>query len=130
MKFWKNETILQNYYSKKGVFKIGPEKQFEEKVKSYLRTRGAYFVKFFANGFTRSGVPDILACVNGQFIGIEVKAQNGKPSELQLHNIRAINQAGGFGFILYPSAFEVFKAFINVLDQYKPLRNTLPEIWR
>lgn len=53
-----------------------------------------------------------MACVNGYFVGIEVKAQNGKPSELQLYNVRKIREAGGFAMILYPSGFEKFKEFI------------------
>lgn len=60
------------------------EKTFENKVKAFLESVGAWHVKFFANRMTRVGVPDILACVNGYFVAIEVKAQNGKPSELQM----------------------------------------------
>ena len=109
---------------------MAAEKNFENKVKAYLRTRNAYFVKFFANAFTRSGVPDILACVNGYFVGIEVKAQNGKPSDLQLHNVRQIRAAGGFAFVLYPSAYEHFIKFINGLDRDEYDREGIPEIWR
>lgn len=74
-------------------------------------------MKFFANNFTKSGIPDILACVNGYFVGVEVKAQNGKPSELQLYNIRKIREAGGFAVVLYPSGFNEFKQFILDLKQ-------------
>lgn len=109
---------------------MAAEKQFENKVKAYLRTRNAYFVKFFANAFTRSGVPDILACVNGYFVGIEVKAANGRPSELQLHNVREIRRAGGFAFVLYPSAYEQFIKFINRLYRDEYDREAIPEIWR
>lgn len=94
------------------MFETAQEKTFENKVKKFLDEQGAWYVKFFANSYTKVGVPDILACVNGYFVGIEVKAQNGKPSELQLHNIRKIRQAGGFAIVLYPSAFNEFKQFI------------------
>ena len=50
--------------------------------------------------------------MNGYFVGIEVKAQNGKPSELQLYNIDNIREAGGFAMVLYPSGFEKFKKFV------------------
>lgn len=56
-----------------------------------------------------------MACVNGYFVGVEVKAQNGKPSELQLYNIREIRKAGGFAIVLYPSGFNEFKEFIRNL---------------
>lgn len=85
-------------------------------MKKFLDSQGAWHVKFFANSYTKSGIPDILACVNGYFVGIEVKAQNGKPSELQLYNVRKIREAGGFAVILYPSAFDEFKKFIIDLN--------------
>lgn len=48
-------------------------------------------------------------------MAIEVKAQNGKPSELQLHTIRKIRESGGFAIVLYPTGFERFKTFIDDL---------------
>lgn len=93
---------------------MAAEKVFENKIKKYLKDHGAYFLKYWAGAqFTKSGVPDILACVNGYFVGIEVKAQNGKPSELQLYNIQQIRKAGGFAYVVYPSGWEKLK---DVLD--------------
>lgn len=94
---------------------MAQEKRFENKIKDYLKSKNAYFVKFFANRMTKTGVPDILACVNGYFVGIEVKAQNGKPSALQIYNIENINSAGGFGFVVYPSGFDKLKQIIDDL---------------
>lgn len=96
---------------------MAQEKHFENKIKGWLKEQGCYFVKFFANGYTKSGVPDILACVNGYFVGIEVKAQNGKPSELQIHNVQQIRKAGGFAFIVYPSGFEKLKEILIGLKE-------------
>lgn len=95
---------------------IAQEKTFENKVKKFLDANGAWYVKFFANSFTKAGIPDILACVNGYFVGIEVKAQNGKPSELQLYNVQKIRDSGGFAIVLYPSGFPKFKEFITNLN--------------
>ena len=95
---------------------MAQEKTFENKIKKFLEENGAWYVKFFANSYTKSGIPDILACVNGYFVGIEVKAQNGKPSELQLYNIRKIRKAGGFAMVVYPSGFNRFKEFILGLN--------------
>lgn len=91
------------------------EKMFENKVKKYIKDSGGWQVKFFANQMTKKGIPDILACINGYFVGVEVKAQYGRPSELQLYNCRKIREAGGFAFILYPSGFDEFKSFVNDL---------------
>ena len=91
------------------------EKLFENKIKKYIESRGGWQVKFFANRNTRAGVPDILACINGYFVAIEVKSDKGEPSELQLHTVRAIRRAGGFAFVLYPSGWERFTDFVDDL---------------
>ena len=91
---------------------MGPEKRFETKIKEFLDSEGAYYVKYFANRNTKSGIPDILACVHGYFVAIEVKAQNGTVKALQEHHLTEIRIAGGFSFALYPSGFEEFKQFI------------------
>lgn len=99
------------------------EKDFENQIKQYLFDAEAWYVKFFANRMTKSGIPDILACVNGYFVGIEVKAQSGHPSALQLHKCSEIRKAGGFAFIVYPSGFEQLKSFIKSLEKNYPKAN-------
>lgn len=94
---------------------MAEEKQFENKIKDYLKTKNAYFVKYFANRMTKSGIPDILASVNGYFVAIEVKAENGKPSELQKWNVQEIQKSGGFAIILRPSNFGMFKLMIDAI---------------
>lgn len=94
---------------------MAEEKIFENKIKDFLKKHNCYYVKFFANSFTKTGVPDILACVNGHFVGIEVKAQNGKPSELQYYNIRKIRESGGCAYIVYPSGWEEFKKILKCI---------------
>lgn len=96
---------------------MAQEKTFENKIKKFLEANGAWFIKYWAGAqFTKAGIPDILACVNGYFVGIEVKAQNGKPSELQMYNIKKIREAGGFAVVVYPSGFNEFKQFILDLN--------------
>ena len=63
---------------------IASEKVFENKIKSYLKSIGAYFIKTHGDRFSKVGTPDIIACVNGHFVAGEVKAENGKASDLQL----------------------------------------------
>lgn len=63
--------------------------------------------------FTKDGIPDILCCCNGRFLGIEVKAPNGKPSDLQIYNLKKIDEAGGVAILLYPKDFDLFKELID-----------------
>ena len=92
---------------------MAKEKIFENKIKVYLKSIGAYFIKTHGDRFSKVGTPDILACINGRFVAIEVKAENGKPSELQLYHIEQIRKAGGIAYILYPKDFEKFKLDIE-----------------
>lgn len=94
---------------------IAAEKNFENKIKNFLKEHNCWHVKFFANGFTRTGVPDILGTVNGYFIAIEVKAPNGTPSELQKYNVNEINNCKGFAVIVNPDQFEELQYMIYCL---------------
>ncbi len=94
---------------------MGEEKNYENRIKKYLTEQGVWFVKFFGNGFTKSGICDLLCCVNGHFLGIEVKAENGKPSQLQIYNIEKIRESGGHAVIVKPSQFEELKQLIQEL---------------
>ena len=106
----------------------GGEKLFENKIKAFLKKEGAWLVKYWAgNSFTKAGVPDILACVNGIFMAIEVKAATGKPSELQLHTIEEIKKSGGVAFVLYPKDFEKFKQLVKTIKQTQT--KDFSELW-
>lgn len=98
---------------------MGPEKLFENKVRKLLESNGAYVVKHFGCAFTKSGVPDLLVCLNGKFLAIEVKAEKGKASDLQLHNIAQIQASGGIAMVLYPKDFDKFKSFVLQLAHNK-----------
>ena len=95
---------------------VGSEKNFENKVKDFLKEKNCWFLKTWSNGVQRSGVPDILACFGGHFLGIELKAPNGKPSELQIYNLGEIHKSGGYAILLYPKDFELFKKLVCGLD--------------
>lgn len=92
---------------------MAEEKNFEKRIRNYIKSVGGWSVKYFANAYTPRGVPDLLCCVNGMFIAIEVKATNGKPSKLQEITIEQIKNAGGYGVILYPQNFDDFKRWVQ-----------------
>ena len=107
------------------------EKPFETKCRRYLDRNGAYQIKYWGCQYTVAGVPDVLVCLNGRYIGIEMKGDTGRPSDLQLIHIDRIRAAGGYAFVLYPSAFDRFKAFVqDVLDGNFPDHMTQEVIWK
>lgn len=95
---------------------MGAEKQFENKVKKYLKDQGCWVLKTWSNGVQREGIPDLIVCCAGHFMALELKAENGHPSKLQEWNIQQIRNAGGFAVVLYPDDFNLLKDVINILQ--------------
>lgn len=85
------------------------EKQLENKIKRFLADQGAYYFKHFGCKFSKAGVPDIIACLNGRFVGIEVKREDGKTTDIQEYHLAQIKKQGGFAMLVRPSNFEEFK---------------------
>ena len=77
-----------------------PEKKVKGNVVAALKALGAYYFFPATGGYGRSGIPDVVACLDGQFIGIECKAGSGKTTPLQERELPAIEDAGGIA-ILY-----------------------------
>ncbi|HMA78503.1 MAG TPA: VRR-NUC domain-containing protein [Candidatus Paceibacterota bacterium] len=79
-----------------------PEKKVKKKVVEILKQYNAYYFYPVTGGFGASGVPDIVTCVKGRFLGIEVKADAKKrgPTALQQKNLNEINATGGIGLVI------------------------------
>ena len=89
------------------------ENNITKRIKDFLKSKDIWHVKYFANAFTSVGIPDILACVKGLFVGIEVKTDKGVVSEVQKYQGREIEKSGGKWFVVRPSNFDEFKQDIE-----------------
>jgi hypothetical protein len=76
-----------------------PEKKVKQNVVKILTELGAYWFYPTTGGYGRSGVPDIVACIEGLFLAIECKAGNGKVTALQERELRLVEEANGFALI-------------------------------
>lgn len=85
------------------------EKQFQNVVIQFLHSQNIYYVKIWGGGFQKAGIPDLLCCIRGKFVALELKTEKGKPSVLQKFNIYKIQESGGYARVLRPSEFERFK---------------------
>ena len=72
-----------------------PESRVKKQVVEILKREGVYYFYPVTGGFGRSGVPDIVCCLNGRFFGIECKAGTNKPTALQEAEMARIRLAGG-----------------------------------
>lgn len=74
---------------------LTPEAKVKARVRKILDAHKAYYFFPATGGYGRSGVPDIVCCHRGRFIGIEVKSGVNTPTALQLRELQRINDAGG-----------------------------------
>lgn len=77
-----------------------PEGKVKKRVKAILDELKVYHFSPMQNGMGRAGIPDIVACHNGKFIGIECKAGNNKPTALQERELNRILNAGGEAYVI------------------------------
>jgi len=75
------------------------ESQIQKEIIQYLRTiPNLYFFKVISANYR--GVPDIIICYEGRFIGMEVKTQRGRISGLQKYHCEQIKKADGICFVV------------------------------
>lgn len=92
---------------------LTPEKKVKNKVVALLKERNAYYFFPATYGMGRSGVPDVIACHQGKFIGIECKAGKNKPTALQLRELAAIEAAGGSSVVINEHNIDELKKILD-----------------
>lgn len=88
-----------------------PEGRVKAACVAIIKKHDAYYFFAAANGYGRAGIPDIIVCYKGYFLGIECKAGKNKPTALQEREIAHIHRAGG-------SAMVIREDGIDLLDNW------------
>jgi len=84
----------------KEVVKIGEEKRIENSIKQWLEANNCWLIKVQGGSNAPStGVPDILTCIKGRFVAIEVKTPTGRLTKIQQYQMDQINKSGGVAFV-------------------------------
>lgn len=79
------------------------------------------------------GTPDLLLCVNGTFVAIELKSRTGKLDQLQKYNLGQIRKAGGVSLVLDPDNFDECLDIIEAISLGYTVKvpvEEVPEPWR
>lgn len=94
---------------------MGPETRFKTRALKDLRALpGSWWVKVQQVGI--AGTPDILGCVRGHFVAVELKATvRDKPTKLQAHNLASIKNAGGWAVVTSPEIWPETLAALKAL---------------
>ena len=92
------------------------EQVYQTEVMDYIKTvPGAFVWKAAAGPYSRQGIPDVCAVIDGHFFGFEIKRPYiGTPTKLQEQTLRQIKAAGGTAAVV--SFREQAK---EVIDEWK-----------
>lgn len=79
-----------------------PERKVKKQVVETLKRMGSDVYYFFpvANGYGRSGIPDIIGCYRGMFFAIECKAGKNTTTALQDKELKDIQIAHGASWVV------------------------------
>ena len=94
-----------------------PEGKIKDAVVAILKKEGVYYFFPATHGYGRSGVPDIVACVNGYFLAIECKAGKNKTTPLQDREIELIKAAGGMAVVINEDTVGEVAVLLSVLSR-------------
>jgi hypothetical protein len=92
-----------------------PEGKQKSRVKKILDELGCYYFFPIGGQYSARGVPDIIVCLDGLFVGLEIKAGKNKATALQLREIERIKSAGGFALVVDDSNIDELKELLENL---------------
>ncbi len=72
-----------------------PESYEKDEICKYLDSLYCWYYKPFMAGYGKSGVPDIIACIRGRFVSIEVKREGKEPTTCQNLRMKEIRDCEG-----------------------------------
>lgn len=92
-----------------------PEGKVKAKVVAILKKYKVYYFFPSTGGYGKSGVPDIVACVNGRFVAIECKAGKNKATALQDREMYRIRLSGGAATVVNEDNTKDFELWLDFI---------------
>lgn len=104
------------------------ESRLQLRVQKALRNefRQAYVRKIHGNEFQHAGIADLICCIEGYFLAIEVKMPGEELTDLQSNEVIEVENAGGH-YITARSPEDAIKwvrKILNALDRSAKTRAT------
>lgn len=90
------------------------EAGLQAKTITYIKAKGGCANNIHGDEH-QTGVPDVIACYKGLYIGLETKQPNGTLSPIQRAHLNKIRRAGGIGEA--PRSFQIVKDIITTIDR-------------
>jgi len=93
-----------------------PERNFRDRLVAWLKQLPRTVV-FSIQQVSIRGTADLICCINGKFVSIEVKAsEDAQISALQRYNLeKVVAVGGGIALIISPEGFKKAQVFLSEL---------------
>lgn len=93
-----------------------PEGRLQDKCLKYVKEQESQGRPIFAinqhgGAFSSRGIPDLIMCIRGKFVAVELKVGDNKPTPLQESKILRIQKALGQAYVCY--TFDEFKTVVE-----------------
>ena len=94
----------------------------EGKVKAWIRGRikdrypESYVYSTFVGQYGKKGLPDLIMCINGFFVSIEVKTETGSVTKIQEAEGAKIVKSGGFWVTIYGKNEVAIQSLFSAID--------------
>ena len=101
---------------------IKPETRLLRKLRVAIQARYPESFSFKVHGspFQDTGLPDLVCCIQGRFVGIEAKMPGKVPTKIQYYKLDRIHDAGGIA--IWGSSIEA------ILDRLETELNVQTEL--
>ena len=107
-----------------------PEAKVKKRITTMLKSYGVYYFFPVTGGFGRSGVFDIVACIAGRFVGIEVKADSKcKPTVLQTMNAKEAYSCGAYALLIHSGNIDTLDSVLKELKANESSRLDGMYLW-
>ena len=93
------------------------EGKLEEQIEKFMKRKGIWQIARYQAQSNQNGLPDRLYLYKGYLLGLELKTDEGEPTDLQLRKISEINKNGGIALII--RNIETLEHLIGCIDDYE-----------
>lgn len=114
-----NGKNIENKLKEKIKQKVSAEKTIENKIKEYLFKKGHLYFKVHGSSFMEPGISDIIACICGRFVAIEVKATGKKSNESAQQKIFGNNVIKSNGLYYLVDSLEEVVEIVEGIEAYE-----------
>ena len=97
-----------------------PEAKARDWVKKRIKDRygkDCWCLTTHQGPYGQKGVPDLIYCIHGLFVAIEMKSEVGEATAIQMVELRKIQKANGISCIIHGKDDVMLQRLFNAIDR-------------